>query len=65
MKEQQEIEETRDELLRTLSNQDKFNMMEAHVTSKICWTEEEAQAEVDRINELLPLTVAVTGVTID
>jgi hypothetical protein len=67
VKEQKDIDDTRAVLLRTSfpARQHKFNMMEAHVTAKICWTEEDAQAEVDRINELLPLTVEVNGVTID
>lgn len=41
-----------------------FNMMEPHVTIGWCWSKEGAQAEVDRINELLPIQVTVTGVTI-
>lgn len=67
VKEVDEVEATRDVLLRTAfpNRQAKFNMMEPHVTAKICWTEEEAQTECDRINELLPLTVEVNGVTID
>lgn len=45
--------------------QEGFFMREPHVTAKICWTEDEAKAECDRINALLPITVTITGVTID
>ena len=44
---------------------EKFGMIEPHVTAKICWSQRDAQNEVDRINKLLPLTVAVIGVSID
>ena len=65
--EAKEIEASRDVLLRTAfpARQEKFNMMEPHVTAKICWSEEEAEKECDRLNEILPLTVEVNGVTID
>ena len=62
-----QIEASRDVLLRTSfpDRQAKFNMMEPHITCKICWTKEEAEAELLRVSEHLPLKVTVTGVAID
>lgn len=40
-------------------------MRPPHVTEKICWTEEEAIEECERIKKLLPLKVKITGITID
>ena len=67
VQEQKEIEASRDSLLRTRfpTRQEKFNMRQAHVTAKILWSKEEAEAEAARLNALMPLSVTVTGVTID
>ena len=65
--EEKQIEASRDVLLRTSfpERQHKFAMRDPHVTAKICWSKEEAEAELARISEKLPIKVTVTGVTID
>jgi hypothetical protein len=65
--EAKDVETSRNVLIKTRfpARQHKFNMMEPHVTAKICWSNEEAEEELLRVSEFLPLKVTVTGVTID
>lgn len=67
IKETDIVEESRDELLRVpfADRVEKFSMNDPHVTVKISWTVEEAEKECVKVNELLPLEVIVSGVTID
>lgn len=61
-----QVEDSRNVLIKTRfpDRQAKFNMMEPHITAKSCWTKEEAEEEMMRLSELLPLEVMVKGVTI-
>lgn len=60
-----QIEETRDKLLRTHPEQDKFSMHEPHITEGIYWSREEAEEALTKLSSCLPLQVVVTGLTFD
>lgn len=61
------VESSRDVLIRTSfpDRQHKFNMMEPHITQSSHWDKQAAEDTLNDVTDLLPLTVTVTGVTID
>jgi len=62
------IEQLRDTIIRHQIPEElvaKISMGPPHVTHSIHWSEADAQAALDEVRKHLPLTVALTGYTID
>ena len=59
------VKQFREILKQEFHNSDKFSMNDPHVTAGIYSSAEEAQTHTDRLNDILPIKVTITGVTID
>lgn len=60
------VKQYREEILKKeFQNSEKFSMNDPHVTAGIYSSAEEAKIHVDRLNNILPIKVTITGITID
>lgn len=60
------VQKTRQRLIKDVYTDrcNEFGMGEPHITTYICWTLEDANEKLAKIQHLLPATVTVEGVTI-
>jgi hypothetical protein len=67
VKEVDQIEKTRDILIRRpfMDRYKKFLMTDPHVVANVCYSQEDAECECDRVNRILPIQVTVNGVIIE